>query len=66
MKKAEPNEQLGISTLGFAFADVAHLRGFMHRETKHQALYSYFLVAVLGRFCGGAISASVITKISGR
>ena len=42
MKKAEPNEQLGISTLGFVFAHVAHLRRFMHPETKHQALYSYF------------------------
>ena len=42
MKKAEPNEQLGISTLGFVFAHVAHLRRFMHPETKHQALYSHF------------------------
>ena len=42
MKKAEPNEQLGISNLGFVFAYVAHLRRFMHCETKHQALYSHF------------------------
>ena len=40
MKKAEPNEQLGISTVGFVFAHVAHLKRFMHPETKHQALYS--------------------------
>ena len=26
MKKVEPNEQLGISILGFVFAHVAHLR----------------------------------------
>ena len=41
MKKAEPNEQLGISTLRFVFAHVAHLRRFMHPETKYQALYSH-------------------------
>ena len=40
MKKPEPNKQLGISTLGFFFAHIAHLRRFMHPETEHQALYS--------------------------
>ena len=33
MKKAEPNEELGISTLGFVFAHVAHLRRFVHLKT---------------------------------
>ena len=43
MKKAEPNEQLGISTLGFVFfAHIAHLSRFMQPETKHQALYTHF------------------------
>ena len=41
MKKAEPNEQLGISTLGFVFTHVAHLRRFMLPEAKHQAPYSH-------------------------
>ena len=43
MEKAEPNEHLEISTLGFVFAHVAHLRRFMHPETKHQALYSHYV-----------------------
>ena len=39
MKKAEPNEKLCITTLGFVFAHVAHVRRFMYPETKYQALY---------------------------
>ena len=41
MEKAEPNDQLKISTLGFVFAHGAHLRRFMHPETKHQGLSSH-------------------------
>ena len=46
MKEAEPNEQLGTSTLGFVFAHVTHLRRFMHPETKHQVLFSHFFGGV--------------------
>ena len=43
MTGVEPNEQFQRPTLGVVFAHVAHLRPFIHPETKHQALYSHFL-----------------------
>ena len=43
MKKNEHNEQLGMSTLGFVFARVAHFRRFTRPEAKHQALYGHFV-----------------------
>ena len=65
MKKAEPNEQLGTSTLGFVFANIAHLRRFMHPETKLQALYGHSFVGGIGLagFGGYALSASVLFSI---
>ena len=43
MKQVEHNDQLGMSTLGFIFANIAHVRRFMLQpETEYQALYDNF------------------------
>lgn len=43
MKKAEPNEQREIPTLGSSFANTAHMRRFTQPETEHQARHDHFL-----------------------
>lgn len=47
------DEQLGITAFGFGFADIAHMRHFMH-ETENPALYEQLFCYCFGLFFGGA------------
>lgn len=66
MQKAGHNEQLGIPTLGFVLANVAHTMLYMQPETKHP-LYDHFLsdtcVLVFGGRERGVIAETVTTVL---
>lgn len=57
MKEAEHNDQLGISTLGFVYAHIAHMRRFTRPENQTsgavQPLFcSRFWAGFGGRYLG--------------
>lgn len=59
MKEPEPDERLGIPTLGLISTHVAHGRRFMRSETKHQALYGLFFPDTIRLVLVEAIAGSV-------